>query len=327
MKRRLFITGAVAATLGRLSAARAQGRMFRIGTMNGIPATDPRAAARMAAFAEDLETLGWKLGRDVAIEPRWFGGDLVLMRRYARELVELSPDVIVSVSDPALAEFRRLTQTLPIVFLVVADPVANGFVRSLARPGGNLTGISNAEPALAGKWIELLREIAPHLRGVVLLVHPDSVSAASFAPALRAAAASLDLPVNQADIRAAADVDAAIGTASAARDCGLIVVPSAVTSSLGAQIASRAAERRIPAIYPFTQHVAQGGLISYGIDITAVWRQAPWYVDRILRGTSPGDLPVQQPSRFELAINLAAARTIGLSIPGHLISRADKVIE
>jgi putative ABC transport system substrate-binding protein len=327
MKRRHVVFGAVAAALSGMPRARAQGRTFRVGIMNGVSATSPQAAARMTAFTEDLEALGWKVGRDVEFAPRWFAGDLALMRQYAAELVSLAPDVIASVSDPALAEFRRLTQTIPVVFLVVADPVANGFVRSLARPGGNLTGISNAEPALAGKWIELLREIAPNVRAFTLLVHPESVSAISFGRAIGAAAASIGLPVSRAEVRTPDDIDSAMRTAAVSADRGLVVVPSAVTSSLGPLIAARAVELRLPAIYPFTQHATQGGLISYGIDIAAVWRQAPWYVDRILRGASPGDLPVQQPSSFELAINLAAARAINVAVPNHLISRADKVIE
>jgi putative ABC transport system substrate-binding protein len=327
MRRRHVIVGAVAAAISGVPRARAQGRTFRVGVLNGVAATDPQAAARMAAFTEDLESLGWKVGRDVTLEPRWFAGDLALMRQHASDLVSLAPDVIVSVSDPALAELRRLTHTIPVVFLVVADPVANGFVQSLARPGGNITGISNAEPTLAGKWIELLREIAPNVRAFTLLLHPESVSAISFGHAMSAAAASVGLPVSRAEIRTPDDVDSAVRTAAVSADRGLVVLPSSVTSSLGPLIAARAAEHRLPAIYPFTQHATQGGLISYGIDITAVWRQAPWYVDRILRGTSPGDLPVQQPSSFELAINLAAARAIDVAVPGHLISRADKVIE
>lgn len=326
MRRRAFLLGAVGA-FGGIAAVRAQSRKFRIGLLNGLPESNPEAEARVAAFTQDLEAFGWKVGRDVELELRWFAGDLALMRRYASELVDLKPDVIVSISDPALAEFRRLTRTIPVVFLVVADPVGNGFVESLARPGGNLTGISNAEPTLAGKWIELLREIAPDVRGITMLFHPESVSAISFGRAVNTAATDIGLTVSPAEIRMRADVEAAIRAAAVSSHQGLVVLPSSVSSSLGPLIAAQAAQQRLPAIYPFTQHVAQGGLISYGIDITAVWRQAPWYVDRILRGASPSDLPVQQPSAFELAINLAAARAMDLSVPAHLTSRADRVIE
>jgi putative ABC transport system substrate-binding protein len=326
MRRRQLILGATAALAASTARARAQARMPRIGILSGVAASDPQTAARIAAFTEDLEAFGWKVGRDVALEPRGFGGDLALMRQHVSELVNLAPDVIVSVSDPALAELRRLTPTIPIVFLVVADPVGNGFVQSLARPGGNLTGISNAEPTLAGKWIELLREIAPNVRAITLLLHPESVSTVSFGQAVMAAAASVGLSVDRAEIRTPAEVDSSMRAAAASPNRGLVVLPSAVTSSLGPLIAARAAEHRLPAVYPFTQHVTQGGLISYGIDITAVWRQAPWYVDRILRGAHPGELPVQQPSSFELAINLTTARAMDLPVPNQLISRADRVI-
>lgn len=326
MRRRRFLIGATACALGA-PRLHAQGRKFRIGVLNGVAAASSEAAGRMDAFAQDLEAFGWKVGHDVEFTPRWFAGDLALMRQHVAELVDLAPDVIVSVSDPALAELRRRTSKIPVVFLVVADPVGNGFVDSLARPGGNLTGISNAEPTLAGKWIELLREVAPDVRSVVTLLHPESLSAISFGGALKAAAASAGLPIRLAEIRTPADIEAAIAAAAASTQVGLIILPSAITSWLGPLIASRAAERRLPAIYPFTQHVAQGGLISYGIDITGVWRQAPWYVDRILRGASPGDLPVQQPSKFELAVNLGAARALRLAVPAHLIGRADQVFE
>ena len=326
MRRRDLILSSLAAVLAAKGGHAQPVKTLRIGIINGLAADDPEAAPRIAAFAQSLESFGWKVGRDVQIEPRWSGGSMELLRAHAAELVALAPDVIVSVSDPALAELRRLTRTIPVIFLIVADPVGNGFVQSLARPGGNLTGFSNAEPALAGKWIELLREIAPAVRRLNVLLHPDSVSTVSFGRAIATAAAAVGLPIRRVEIRARDDIDPALRD-SAGADAGIVVLPSIVTSSNGSLIAARAAMLNMPAIYPFTGHVAQGGLISYGINITEVWRQTPWYVDRILRGAEPGELPVQQPTSFELAVNLNTARALGLAVPGGLLSRADRVIE
>lgn len=328
MRRRDFILSAAAAALAG-SGARAQpaGKVFRIGLLNSIRPGGPEAAARLRAFSKDLESFGWRIGRNVQLEPRWTGGDLALMRRHAAELVAMAPDVIVSASDPALAAFRSLTRTIPIVFVVVADPVGNGFVKSLARPGGNLTGFSNAEPALAGKWIELLREIAPAVRSFVVMVHPDSLSTVSFGRAMAEAARAVNLPVRHVETRDPGDVEPAVRAAAATPGSGLIVFPSSFATAHAGLIAAQAARHRVPAIYPFTEHVAQGGLISYGIDITAVWRGAPWYVDRILRGAHPGELPVQEPTNFQLAINLAVARALDLPVPSHLLARADEAIE
>jgi putative ABC transport system substrate-binding protein len=327
MRRRDFITSTLlTAAIGRGAYGQAA-RLRRIGLMNGLSPDDPQGSARLAAFSEDLEAYGWKVGRDVQLEPRWFGGDLDVMRRHAAELVALTPDVIVSASDPALAALRDLTRTIPVVFLVVADPVGNGFVESLARPGGNLTGVGNAEPRLAGKWIDLLREIVPSQRGLALLVHPESLSTRSFGRAIAAAAQSVALPTRSLEVHGPGDVEPAIRAAAAEAGSSLIVLPSTVTSAHGRLIAEAAMRHRVPAIYPFTQHAVQGGLISYGVNITSVWRGAPWYVDRILRGAEPGALPVQEPASFELAINLRAARAIGLEIPPALLARADEVIE
>jgi putative ABC transport system substrate-binding protein len=326
MRRRDLLLGAGSLVLAtRVAWAQSSGQPLHIGVLNGTAATDPASVERMATFEKGLESFGWKVGRDVQLHARWFGGNIAQMREYARELVNLGPAVIVSVSDPALAELRRLTITIPIVFLIVADPVGNRFVESLAEPGGNLTGVSNAEPVLAGKWVELLREMAPQIQRFRLLQHPGSVSTISFGRTMDEVAQSVGIPVVRSDISDADEIAAAIRIAGSGD--GLVVLPSAVTSANGALIARLAAEARLPAIYPFTRHAEQGGLISYGVNINGIWEQAPWYVDRILRGAKPGSLPVQQPSSFELAINLKAARAFDLAVSPSLLARADVVIE
>jgi putative ABC transport system substrate-binding protein len=327
MRRRNLLLGAGSLVLAARSSAWAQpsGQPRHIGVLNGTAASAPDSAERMAAFDKGLESFGWKVGRDVHVHARWFGGDIARMREHAMELVDLRPAVIVSVSDPALSELQRLTTSIPVVFLVVADPVGNKFVASLAEPGGNLTGISNAEPVLAGKWVELLREIAPQVRRLRLLQHPGSASTASFGRTMDEVARAIGLETVPSDVSNAEEIASAVRAADSGD--GLVVFPNAVTSAHGPLIARLAAESRVPAIYPFTRHAEQGGLISYGINIASVWQQAPWYVDRILRGIKPGSIPVQQPSSFELAVNLKAARALDLAVPPSLLARADIVIE
>ena len=311
-------------------AARAQQRerIRRIGVLMGaFVSTNPEGQIALAAFLNTLQGLGWTTGGNAQIEVRWMGDDLEHGKTYAAELVALEPDVIFVSSSAATDLVSHLTGTIPIVFAQVIDPVGNGWVKSLARPEGNITGFALFEPEIAGKWLEMIKEIAPHVSQVAVLQYSKNAAYAGYWRGIEAAARSLAVKVRAAGVGHASEIENAIAVFGRQMDGGLIVLPSPVTNSNHGLIAELAARHRLPAVYPYRLYVISGGLIAYGPDPTNWYRQAASYVDRILRGERPADLPVQQPTKFELIINLQTAKALGLTVPPSLLVRADEVIE
>jgi putative ABC transport system substrate-binding protein len=327
VKRREFITLLGGAATWPLTARAQQSeRMRRIGVLMAFAESDPEVQANVTAFRQALEKLGWTDGRNVQIDYRWGGADPERIRAYAIELVGLKPDVILVSSALVLQPLQQETRSVPIVFTQVAEPVGNGFVASLAHPGGNTTGFT-AELSLYGKLLEVLKEVAPHVTRVAVLLNTEQVPQAGMWRATEAAAPSFRVQLTAADVRDAADIEHAIGVIARESNGGLIVLPSGPTIVHRELIIALAARYRLPAVYAFRQFVTDGGLISYGFDLAEQYRQAASYVDRILRGEKPGDLPVQQPTKFELIINLKTAKALGLEVSLQLQQLADEVIE
>ena len=328
MQRRKFITliGCVAAAGAWPIAARAQQneRIRRIGVLMPFAKDSPEGQARNAAFLQELQKLGWTEGRNLQIEYRWDTGDL---RKAATELVTSSPDVILASSTPTVAALQQATRTVPIVFAQVADPVSAGFVSSLAKPGGNITGFSNVDYGMGAKWVELLKEIAPHVSRVGVIRDPTSTASIGQFAAIQSAARSFGLEVSPLGGRDARDIEHTVTEFARGSNCGLITVATPLTVNNRALIISLAARQRLPAVYSFRSFVADGGLVSYGPDSVDPFRQAAGYVDRILKGEKPADLPVQGATKFELVINLKTAKSLGLTVPSSLLSRADEIIE
>jgi putative ABC transport system substrate-binding protein len=328
VKRRIFITllgGAAAWPL----AARAQqpDRVRRIGVLMNIAADDPDSPIRLAALLQGLQQLGWTVGQNIQIDYRWGGGSAELMRKYAVELVALAPDVILAHSSAAVAPLLEATRTVPIVFAVVADPVGAGYVESLARPGGNATGFTNFEYTIAGKWLELLKDVAPGVtRAAVLRESAIAAGPAQFG-AIRAVAQSLGVEVRPVEVRDSGEIERAITAFARGSNDGLIVTGSPAAIVHRALIVALAARHRLPAVYNTRIFVTSGGLISYGADNIDPFRRAASYIDRILKGEKPADLPVQAPTKLELVINLKTAKALGLNIPDSVLARADEVIE
>jgi putative ABC transport system substrate-binding protein len=331
MQRREFITllGGGAAVAWPL-AARAQqaDRVRLIGVLMGgyLPA-DPEGQTYLGAFLNTLQGLGWTAGRNVRFEVRWMGDDAGRLKAYAAELVALAPEVIFCSTTPVVAEMSRLTRTIPIVFAQVADPVNVGFVTSMARPGGNITGFSLYEAAIGGKWLEILKEIAPRVSRVAVMLLPQIASYVAMLRAAEAAAASLAIKVSEAGVHDAREIEHAITAFASDPEGGLIVCPSPITNGNHALIAELAARHHLPGVYPHRYYASSGGLVSYGHNLTDEYRRAASYVDRILKGERPGDLPIQQPTKFELVINRTTAKALGLDIPTTLLATADEVIE
>jgi putative ABC transport system substrate-binding protein len=303
-------------------------RMRRIGVLMSLAETDPEAQARVAAFRKGLQTLGWAEGRNVRIDIRWAASDAALMQRFAKELIALQPDLILSHNTPTTASLLQQTRTIPIVFVIVSDPVGSGFVASFPRPGGNITGFTNIEPTMAGKWLELLKEIAPSVARVALLFNPATAPYAEYyLGPLKAAAASFAVVAIAAPVRDAPELESVVTVHSREPNTGLLVMPDSFMNVHSADIVSLAARHRLPAVYPFHFFAKGGGLLSYGNDLFDGFRRAADYVDRILKGEKPADLPVQAPVKFNLVINLKTARTLGLDVPPSLLATADEVIE
>jgi putative tryptophan/tyrosine transport system substrate-binding protein len=328
MRRREFIAligGAAAWPL----ATRAQQpeRMRRIGLLQPLLANDPDVQRRVSAFQRRLQELGWTDGHNVQIDYRWAPADMAPIRAEAAELVNLKPDVIVVSGSPAVLAVRAETRTIPILFIQVVDPVAAGFVTSLSRPGGNLTGITNFEFTMGSKWLETLKEISPQLARVAVLYNSKTAPYAGMLRSVTAAAPSFAIELTDIDFQDAAGIERAVDAFAQKPNGGLLVLPDVSTLHHRDLIIARAAQRRLPAVYPFRFFSASGGLVSYGIDAADTYRQIASYVDRILRGTKPEDLPVQAPTKFELIINLMTARALGLDVPSTLLARADEVIE
>jgi putative ABC transport system substrate-binding protein len=328
MRRRDFITllGGVATWPLAAHAQQAPARIRRIGFLINIVADIQDLGDRLAAFQQALQQLGWTAGGNVRIDYRLAEGNPDRLRSQAAELIALAPDVILATGSPSLAELQRATQTIPIVFVIVADPVGGGFVDSLARPLGNITGFAQFEYSLSAKWLELLKEIVPGLKRAAVIRNPVIPSGVGQFAAIQALAPSLGVELRPIDVRNAREMERALAAFSRSSNDGLIVT-SAGGSAQRDLIIALAARHRLPAVYPFRFYVGAGGLASYGPDFLDQYRQAAGYVDRILKGEKPADLPVQQATKFELVINLKAARGLGLDMPPTILARADEVIE
>jgi putative ABC transport system substrate-binding protein len=330
VKRRDFISllGGAAVAWPLAADAQQPERLQRIGILfGGFSDTDPEPRARVAAFTRNLQELGWTDGRNIQIELRIGAGKADRVKAYAEELIGRTPDVLAANSGPALAALARQTKSIPIVFASVLDPVGSGFVASLARPGGNITGFSNFEPAMSGKLLGLLKEIAPEVTRVLVMFDRANPSYAEFDRAIENSAPSLNLQHRSAAVTNAADIEHAIDSFAHDRGGGLVVVGGTVAAANREAIVGLAGRYRVPAIYSFGYYARIGGLMSYGVDGVDLWRRAATYVDRILRGAKPGDLPVQRPTKFELTINQKTAKTLGLQVPPTLLALADEVIE
>jgi putative tryptophan/tyrosine transport system substrate-binding protein len=329
MKRREFITLLGGAAVAWPLAARAQQpeRMRRIGVLIGSVETDLESQARVAAFERGLQTLGWIAGRNVHLDYRFGSADSELIQKYAAELVGMMPDVILANSPQVLRALSQRTSTIPIVFALIVDPVGEGFIKSLAQPGGNITGFTSFEYPLSGKWLESLKEIAPSVRQVLAINHSENVTGAGYLRALEGAGSATGVKLIAAQVRDAAEIDQAIATMARQSNGGLIMLPSALAQVNREMITKVTAQHRLPAVYPFRYFVATGGLMSYGVDTVDVFLRSASYIDRVLKGEKPAALAVQQPTKFELTINLKTAKALGLTVPPTLLARADEVIE
>jgi putative ABC transport system substrate-binding protein len=310
-------------------AARAQqgDRVGRVGVLMSGDANDPVWKPRFSAFTQALAGLGWTVDRNVRMEAWWGGGDSNRIRALAQELVGLQPDIIVTDSTVATAAVQRETQTIPIVFVSVSDPVASGLVARLDRPSGNITGFANFEASLGGKWLELLLEIAPGLKRAAIMFNPDTAPVSAYMPSFEAAARSLKVVQTIAPVHGDGEIQTAIITLGREPGGGLVVMPDFFTTAHRAPIILAAARNNVPAAYANSEFVREGGLLSYGPDQVDPWRRAATYVDRVLRGAKPSELPVQLPTKFEMVVNPKTAKALGLAVPPSILLRADEVIE
>jgi putative tryptophan/tyrosine transport system substrate-binding protein len=327
MRRREFITllGGAAAAWPLTARAQQSARVRRIGVLTGR-VEDVESLGWIEAMRQRLNELGWSDGRNVRIQLR-AGGDVEQWQTYAGELVASAPDVIVVVGNPGVAALRKETRTIPIVFVQVGDPVGSGFVASLARPGGNVTGFMHFEPAMGGKWLEMLKEITPAMTRALVLLLPEATANVEFVRAAQAAGPTYQVAVSSAGIHKAGDIERAVTAFAREPNGGLIVLPNPISGTHSPLIAELATRHRLPTIGAFRYVAASGALASYGIDVRDLYRRAAEYIDRIFKGEKPADLPVQAPTKFELAINLKAAKALGLQVPETLLARADEVIE
>jgi putative tryptophan/tyrosine transport system substrate-binding protein len=328
MKRREFITliGGAAAAWPLAARAQQTERVRRIGVLTGTAETDPEMPLRVAALRQALAKLGWSENRNMVMDLRWGAGDPDRMRAHAKELIGLRPDVVVAESTPAASALRQEGAATPIVFLQVANPVGSGLVASLARPGGNLTGFTNFEPAMGGKWLELLKEIAPRVTRAIAIFNPETHSG-QYWQTTEAAARSLAVEFSRAPARGAAGIESAVAGLTREPNGGVLVMPDSFTLAHRELIIALTARHRLPSISPFRVFTTSGGLLCYGVDQVETYRLAASYVDRILKGEKPAELPVQAPTKFELIVNLKTAKALGLEVPWFLQQRADEVIE
>jgi putative ABC transport system substrate-binding protein len=327
--RRSFITllGSAAAALPVAARAQQAERMRRIGVLLPASADDPAFQTRVGAFLQELALLGWTIGRNVHVDTRWATTNATDIRRHAAELLTLAPDVIVANGDSTVRPLLEATRAVPIVFAVVADPVGAGFVDSLARPGGNVTGFMNYEYSMGGKWLELLKQIAPGVTRAAVLRDPAQPSGTGQFGVIQAMAPSLRMEVVPVNVRDAGEIERAVTTFARSPNGGLILTGSGLANVHRDLIVTLAARQKLPAVYFNRSFVAAGGLTSYGPDQVDMFRQAAGYVDRILKGEKPADLPVQAPTKYELAINLKTANALGLAVPQTLLASANEVIE
>jgi putative tryptophan/tyrosine transport system substrate-binding protein len=327
VKRREFITLLGCAAIALPLSARAQERMRLVAVLTVLGEDDPEVKRWFAAFQEGLQRLGWEQGRNIRIEYRSAGGDQHRLRTYAAELVGMAPDVLLAAATPALVVLQQETRSVPIVFAQVSDPVKLGFVANLVQPGGNMTGFANFEHPIGGKWIELIRDISPGTTRIAVIFDSSNAGNPAYLEAIEAAALTFKVQVTRADVRNADEIKRAITTFAEQPSGAVVVVPSAPTIDHRDLIIALAARHRLPAVYPYRFFSVAGGCLSYGVDLPVLYRQAAGYVDRILKGSKPGDLPVQFASKFELVVNLKTAKALGLTIPEPFLQAADEVIE
>ena len=328
MRRRQFITLLGVAAAMPL-AARAQDQIKRIGVLMSRYEQDSDGEAFIAAFREGLQRLGWTDGHNLRVDTRWAKPtDPELIQRLAKELIALQPDLILSAATPTTAALLQETRTVPIIFATASDPVGSGFVASFPRPGGNVTGFSNIDPTTGGKWLELLKEIAPRIVRVGFLFNPATAPyVENYLSPFQSAAASFAVEAIATPVRDKSELESIFTTLAREPNGGLVVMTDTFTSIHRAEITSLAARHRLPAIYPYRFFAEVGGLLSYGSDLVDNWRRAATYVDRILKGAKPGELPVQAPVKFDLVINMKTAQALGITVPPSLLARADEVIE
>jgi putative ABC transport system substrate-binding protein len=329
MRRRDFVAGLVVATAIGRARAQQKERTRRIGVLMGYAESDTDTQANLAALRESLEQLGWAEGRNIRINIRWpIPADLGSMQRSAMELVALQPDLLLSEITPTTAALLQQTRTIPIVFVRVSDPVGSGFVASFPEPGGNVTGFTSIEPTMPTKWLQLLKEIAPRVARVAILFNPATAPYSEFfVNPIKTAASSLEIEAIMAPVQDTSEMESAVANQAGTPNGSLLALPDSFMDVHRAEITSLAARYHLPAVYPFHQFSQAGGLLSYGNDQIDNYRRAAVYVDRILRGAKPSELPVQAPVKFQLVINLKAAKALDLAVPPSLLARADEVIE
>jgi len=330
IRRREFVLalGGAAATWPMAARAQQPERMPRIGMLWILPDVDPQSIINREAFSRQFHQLGWRPGDNVRVDNRWAPNDVNLQRAYAAELIGLSPDLIVAEGTPGLAAARQATRTIPIIFVNVTDPVGQGFVESLARPGGNATGFTLYESSMGGKWLEILRELVPSVKKVELMFNPAMAPYSGlYFRAIQDAAVTFGIEPHAMPIDNESGLEGALSALGQQPDSGLIVLLDAFTLLHRALIIQQVARYRIPAIYTIRQFTESGGLISYGVDFANQYRQAAVYADRILKGVKPAELPVQQPTKFELAVNLKVAKASSIEVPTSILLRADYVVE
>jgi len=328
MKRREVITLLGGAAAWPLAAhAQQPERMRRIGVLMAFAESNLEGQANVAAYREGLQKLGWTEGRNIRIDTRWAAADVEAMQRFAKELVALQPDLILTQNTPTTAAMLQQTRTIPIIFANVADPVGSRFVTNFPRPGGNVTGFILFEPTMAGKWLNLLKEIAPNVNRAAFLFNPATAPYADYLGSFEASARSLAVEAIAAPVHSPSEFEAVFSALARDPNGGLVAMADIFLSNHRVEITALATRYRIPAVYPFHQFTEVGGLLSYGNDPPDNFRRAATYSDRILKGEKPADLPVQAPTKYELVINLKTAKTLGLEVPLHLQQRADEVIE
>jgi putative tryptophan/tyrosine transport system substrate-binding protein len=327
MRRREFLGFlGCAAAWPTVSRAQTTERVRLIGILDLLQPDDPEGKSRTAVFVQTLQQLGWVVGRDFKIETRNAGGDLDSLRRYAAELIALSPGVIVSVGSVTVGPLQQLTRTIPIVFVNVPDPVGAGFVQSMAHPGGNITGFLNFEYSIGGKWAELLKQVAPKVTRALVFRDPTSAAGIGQFGAIRSVAQSLGIELTPLDVRDPDEIERNVAAFARSGNGGVIVTPGGTAARRGLLI-SLAARHKLPSIYPYRYYAVDGGLISYGPNTNDPQRRAAGYVDRILKGEKPADMPVQAPTKYELIVNLKTAKALGIAIPPSVLAGADEVIE
>jgi putative tryptophan/tyrosine transport system substrate-binding protein len=329
MRRREFLgfLGGAATTWPLVARAQQSERVRRVGVLSGLGENDPQGRARIGAFQEELQKLGWTVGRNLELDVRWAGASAEHLQTMPVELVKLAPDVILASATVSLAALQRVTSSIPIVFAQVTDPVGAGFVKSLARPGGNITGFTQHEFFIGVKWLELLKELSPRTQRVAVIYDPANPADAGYLQAMRPYVPTFEVELSNYPVRDAVEIERAIDSIADKPNGGLVVLPGSSPSVHRNLVIALAERNRLPAVYPFRYWPASGGLASYGIDNIDLHRRAASYVDRILKGATPDELPVQHATKFELVVNVKTAKALGLDPPTALLARTDEVIE